>query len=217
MAAKQGRKATSIEPNVGRKSAYFARNRASLIKSAQEVLADIGPGATIEQIAEMAEVSVSTIYKHFENKDALFGTAIVEAMREWEKWAEKELSEIHDPLEELVFPMRMILRLGTTHPKQAKMIANNISDLPKYVPGISSGLRRHIETLIEKKILTLDNSAIRIQSLLACLQQAMVQQLTVPKPKQSDADIAVEIAITILGIPSKQAHELAHSKLPAHR
>jgi len=34
----------------GRQAAYSARNKARLIRDAQEVLAEIGPSATIEQI-----------------------------------------------------------------------------------------------------------------------------------------------------------------------
>jgi len=61
-----------------RQSAYSARNRARLIKDAQEILAQIGPSATIEQIAAHAEVSIQTIYNYFESKDQL----ILKAMRE---------------------------------------------------------------------------------------------------------------------------------------
>ena len=49
----------------GRQAAYSARNRAALIKVAQEVLAEIGPSATIEQLAMHAQVSPTTIYKYF--------------------------------------------------------------------------------------------------------------------------------------------------------
>jgi len=59
-----------------RQAAYSARNRARLIKDAQEVLAEIGPSATIEQIAAHAEVSPTTVYKYFENKDQLFIEAL---------------------------------------------------------------------------------------------------------------------------------------------
>ena len=38
----------------GRQAAYTARNRAALIKAGQEVLAEIGPSATIEQLAAHA-------------------------------------------------------------------------------------------------------------------------------------------------------------------
>ena len=65
-------KKQAVQAPGGRQAAYSARNRARLIKDAQIVLAEIGPSATIEQIAAHAEVSPTTIYKYFENKDQLF-------------------------------------------------------------------------------------------------------------------------------------------------
>jgi AcrR family transcriptional regulator len=74
MAAKK-----KVEPAPGgRQAAYSARNRTALIKVAQEVLAEIGPTATIEQLSAHAQVSPTTIYKYFENKEVLFQEAIAE-------------------------------------------------------------------------------------------------------------------------------------------
>jgi hypothetical protein len=49
-------KKQAVEATGSRQAAYSARNRARLIKDAQEVLAEIGRTATIEQIAAHAEV-----------------------------------------------------------------------------------------------------------------------------------------------------------------
>lgn len=201
--------------NTGRKAAYFARNHIALLHSAQEVLAKIGPDATIDQIAEHADVSVSTIYKHFETKEELFESASIDAMRTWEIWADDILADVKDPLKELVFPMRLLLRIKHTHPIYARMIGNNLAELPSYVPGIASGLALHIKELVKAKILEMDNIEIRIQSVSACLLAAMGNQLQSPRAKESEADAAVEIAIGILGISPAKAKKLAHEKLPS--
>mgnify|MGYP003844964941 CR=1 FL=1 len=38
-------------PNAGRKSAYVARNRAALLRATQQLLAEVGPDASIDQFA----------------------------------------------------------------------------------------------------------------------------------------------------------------------
>ena len=124
----------------GRKAAYVARNRVALIKAAQQVLAEIGPEASIEEFAEAAQISVSTIYKHFENKEALIDAAFVEAFRDWEAWADEALGNIKDPLEELVAPMRLFLRLKRTHPLYAGMSARNFPNLGKYLGANTENL-----------------------------------------------------------------------------
>ena len=202
------------DENSGRKSAYVARNRASLLRASQQLLAEVGPDATIDQFAEAAEIAVSTIYKHFENKELLITAAFVEAFRDWELWADQFLHESEDPLEELVMPMRLFMRLKKTHPLYAAMVARNIADAPKYFPGTEEGLVLHIGELTEAKILTIDNSAIRIRSISACILAGLADQIMNPKAKESDADATVEIVLGILGVSAAKAKKLAYSPLP---
>jgi hypothetical protein len=61
-----------LPANTGRRSTFVARNRATLLRFTQNVLAEIEPTATIDQISEAADISVSTIYQHFETKELLF-------------------------------------------------------------------------------------------------------------------------------------------------
>ena len=202
------------DENHGRKSAYVARNRASLLRASQLLLAEVGPEATIDQFAEAAEIAVSTIYKHFENKEVLIGAAFIDAFREWELWADQFLHESADPLEELVMPMRLFMRLKKTHPLYAAMIARNLSDAPKFFPGTEEGLVIHIGELTKAKILTIDNSAIRIRSISACILAGLADQIMNPKAKESDADATVEVILAILGVTPAKAKKIANSPMP---
>ena len=197
----------------GRKAAYVARNRVALIKAAQIVLAEIGPDASIEEFADAAQISVSTIYKHFENKDALIDAAFVEAFRDWEAWADEALGNIKDPLEELVAPMRLFLRLKRTHPLYAGMSARNFPNLGKYLGANTENLQMHVKELQTAKIITCDNIPIRIRSVSASLVAALGDQFFNPHAKESDGDMAIEVILNLLSIPSAKAKKLAHSPL----
>ena len=201
-------------PNAGRKSAYVARNRAALLRASQRVLAEIGPEASIDQFAEAAEVSVSTIYKHFENKEALIEAANLGAFHDWEEWADAFVKETEDPLEELILPMRLFLRLKKTHPLYAAMSARNLADLPKYFHGTEEGLVEHIDELMKKKIIEIESPAIRIRSISACILAGLADQLLNPAAKESDADSTVEVILSILGISPAKAKKLAHGPMP---
>jgi AcrR family transcriptional regulator len=203
-----------VPANEGRKSAYVARNRAALLRASQRVLAEIGPEASIDQFAEAAEVSVSTIYKHFENKDALISAAFIGAFHDWEEWADVFVKETADPLEELILPMRLFLRLKKTHPLYAAMSARNLADLPKYFHGTEEGLVEHIGELMKKKIIEIESPAIRIRSLSACILAGLADQLLNPGAKESDADATVEVILSILGISPAKAKKLAHGPMP---
>lgn len=200
--------------NVGRKSAYVARNHASLLRASQQLLAEIGPGASIDQFAEAAEISVSTVYKHFDNKDALISAAFIEAFHDWELWADEGLHGIEDPLEELVMPMRLFLRLKKTHPLYAAMATHNLADLPRYFHGTEEGLVEHIGELMKAKIIEIESPAIRIRSISACLLAGLADQLLNPAATEKDADATVEVILSILGISPAKAKKLAHGPMP---
>jgi len=203
-----------VPANQGRKSAYVARNRTALLRASQRVLAEIGPGASIDQFAEAAEVSVSTIYKHFENKEALIAAAYIEAFHDWELWADEGLHGIEDPLEELVMPMRLFLRVKKTHPVYAAMSARNLADMPKYFHGTEEGLVEHIGELMKAKIIEIESPAIRIRSISACLLAGLADQLLNPAATEKDADATVEVILSILGISPAKAKKLAHGPMP---
>jgi len=199
---------------LGRKSAYVARNRAALLRSTQRVLAEIGPEASIDQFAEAAEIAISTIYTHFENKEALIAAANIEAFRDWQDWTDQFLHGIKDPIEELVLPMRLFLRLGKTHPHYAGMIARNVFGTPKYFPQIEESIYQHVNELTKAKILNVENPAIRIRSVSACIFAGLSNQLLNPKAKEADADATIEVILGILGVSSAKAKKVANAPMP---
>jgi AcrR family transcriptional regulator len=205
---------TASPETFGRKSAYVARNRVRLIGAAQKLLAEVGPTASIDQFAKAAQISVSTIYKHFETKEQLISSAFLEAFRDWEKWAENFLPESKDPIEELILPMRLFLRLGQTHPLYAAMIARNLGDVYKYFSVIEVGFANHVSELMKAGILTIENAEIRIRSISACLMAALGSNLLNPKSGSQDAEAAIEVILGILGVAPVKAKKIATATMP---
>lgn len=110
-----------------RQAAYSARNRVALIKAGQEVLADIGPGATIEQLASHAEVSPTTIYKYFVSKEVLFSEAISEIYEGWVIWAYNGAPP-GGSLETTLDTARKLFWVKQSHPLFAKILHNTLRD-----------------------------------------------------------------------------------------
>lgn len=125
-------------PKVSRQAAYSARNRARLIKDAQEVLAEIGPTATIEQIAAHAEVSPTTVYKYFENKDQLFIEALGEAWVGFLIWSSQ--SKVPgDVFERTLDSGRKLFWARQTHPQLAQMLHNCLNDMSEFLIQSDNG------------------------------------------------------------------------------
>lgn len=202
-------------PIGGRKGAYVARNRSALIRATQEVLAEQGSEATIEDIAAQAQISVSTIYKHFENREDLCAAALEAAMHDWEQWALTVSGQSSDPLAQLIIPMRLMMRLKDSHPFYANLVSKNLTQAARYIPLLSIGLSAHIKALMKNGILEMDNPEVRIRNLQGVLFGALSNQLLNPQAKDADGDTAIEIALGMLMISPVKAKKLAHEKLPA--
>ena len=121
-----------------RQAAYTARNRAALIKSGQEVLAAIGPGATIEDLANHAQVSPTTIYKYFESKEVLFSEAIAEIYQRWIIWAYNGKPP-GGSLETTLDAGRKLFWVKQSHPLFAKILHNTLRDPSFVISAVKSG------------------------------------------------------------------------------
>jgi AcrR family transcriptional regulator len=84
------------------------RNRDGLLEAAKAAFAEVGPEASLEEIARRADVGIGTLYRHFPTRDA-----IVEAVyrREVQQLAEAapRLSETLPPAEALRAWMRVFV------------------------------------------------------------------------------------------------------------
>jgi AcrR family transcriptional regulator len=122
----------------------MARSRAQIIAGAQEVLALVGPQATVDQIAEASNVATSTIYLHFRDRESLFAEALVTAHATWEKWAMGVAATLPRPLDQFVTMARLFVRGGSTHPQYGKMVAHSIGEIGAQLPNFTKGIGVHI-------------------------------------------------------------------------
>ena len=201
-------------PELGRKGAYVMRNRAALLKATQEVLADIGPEATIDDISAHSQMSVSTIYKHFENKETLFAAAIGASFADWESWKNEITKDLKDELEQLVIPMRLFVRLKSTHPHYAQMVAKNFESVSMIIPALGNEMALHISRLVKSKVLQIDDVPLRIANLSAILAAALRNELIDPKFTSSDAEASIKIGLEMLGLSETKLKKLFDQKLP---
>jgi AcrR family transcriptional regulator len=201
-------------PQTGRKSAYVARNRAAILRAALTVFARDGVDATMDEISEEAQVAMSTVYKHFKDKDELVATVLIEKFIEWEAWVTEKNAANTDPLEQLVFPMRMFVRMTQTHPSQAKVLVSHFGLIAAITPMLQVQLINHVKDLKKAKILTVEDPTAAAKNVHAVLTFAVINQITNPKATTTDADISICTALSMLGISDAKAKKLTEAKLP---
>ena len=199
-------------PQQGRKHAAFARSRAHILASTVDLMAQVGPSATVEQVAAHAGVATSTLYQHFTDREELFTAALVFAQTEWEQWMLTTVAPIAGDLEKLSVSTRLFLRSGQTHPNYGRMTAYSLGPIAEQLPLFTKSIRDHIQALAAKRMVATDRLQERIDAFTACLFGALIVQFRKANPTRADNDI--ELALGLLGITPSRARELAHAKLP---
>lgn len=131
------KKKVTSEPS-GRQAAYRARNRLGLLKAGQQVLAEIGPSATIEQLAGYAQVSPTTIYKYFPNKDVLFAEALDQMWREWVVWSYNGAAPASS-LEAVIDSARKLFYAKQTHPFFGQVLSRVLTNPSFMIAAVKGG------------------------------------------------------------------------------
>lgn len=203
-----------VAPDKGRKAAYVMRNREALLRSTQEVLAVKGQAVTIEDIADHAQVAVSTIYKHFSDKEALISATMLLGFAEWMTKVQSLGDHLADPLEKLVLPMRLFVRVKTTHPHHARNMVNFLEITTQFLPILETELSEHIQELTKAKLMVCDEPDVAARNLQAVLLSTVVSQVTNQKAKVEDADASIRVALRMVGISEAKARKLTESKIP---
>ena len=200
-------------PQTGRKSAYVARNRAAILRAALTVFARDGVDATMDEISEEAQVAMSTVYKHFKDKRDLITATATLAFEEWESWVAKRIVEVSDPLEQLVMPMRLFLRAKATHPEYAQLVAKNFGVVSQILPELTGTFTAQVNALNKAKVLNVENTPMAIHNLLSVVVIQLVNQTLNPKATAAEGDLAIRIALSMLGISESKAKKLTESKI----
>ena len=200
-------------PQTGRKSAYVARNRAAILRAALTVFARDGADATMDEISEEAQVAMSTVYKHFKDKRDLITATATLAFEEWESWVAKRIVEVSDPLEQLVMPMRLFLRAKATHPEYAQLVAKNFGVVSQILPELTGTFTAQVNALNKAKVLNVENTPMAIHNLLSVVVIQLVNQTLNPKATATEGDLAIRIALSMLGISESKAKKLTESKI----
>jgi AcrR family transcriptional regulator len=193
-----------------------AGTRQALIRAARQILAESGDtGASIQAIAERADVGFGSFYNHFESKADLFDAAVEDALEEYGAVIDELLDGIEDPAERVAGGVRISVRLGASHPEIAQILrhrglAHIFSDrglapraLQDLERGTASGRFDPPDPVIALCAMG--------GSLLALLE------LPYSRPEIDTAAAANDLAETVLrmlGVASREAREIARGPFP---
>ena len=202
----------SLEESGASLSPAAARNRLALIKAAQDVLAEIGPEATVEQFVARAQVSPTTIYNHFYNKEALFKQALAEAWREWIDWAHGGIPA-DESLEVAVDVCRRLFRIGKTHPEFARLISKALVNPGFIIEAVKEDAMPAAKQFARLGQINKAEFDKRIRLFSYCVAGILSAVQTTNELSPSDADASLGIALGILGVSPAKANSMVSRQL----
>jgi AcrR family transcriptional regulator len=209
------KQAASVAGN--RQAAYSARNRAALVKHAQEVLAEVGPSATIEQLASHAQVSPTTIYKYFANKEVLFSEAFSQMWEEWIHWSNETRSP-GEPLETVLDAGRKLFRIKQHDPILAQVLHNVVKE-PEFAMNAVQGEGNKAFTALAKMgAVKNDDLQVRLMLWLQIYTGICISLYGNENITPEEADVAFGIGLSVWGISEAKAKKIISRPLvfPLH-
>jgi hypothetical protein len=195
----------------GRMAAYKERNRESLIKAAQEVLSEVGPTATIEELAAHAQVSTTTIYKYFENKDALFTVAVHNKWVEWVIWSHG--MDRSSSLEEIMRSIRQMMWLNETDPFFASIV-NNILGTPLFsIESVSTQDYEAFKKFASQGVVEQEDFDIRFSIFCNSVFGLMHSVYVAKNMTSQEAEKGLMMALEVFKVPKAKIKKIFDLKL----
>jgi AcrR family transcriptional regulator len=198
---------SSLEKPSDSLSPAAARNRLALIKSAQEVLGEIGPDATVEQFVAYAKVSPTTIYNHFYNKEALFKEALAQAWREWIDWAHGGVPA-DESLEVAIDVCRRLFRVAKTHPEFSRLISKALINPAFIIDAVQEDALPAAKRFARLGQINKAEFDKRIRLFSYCVTGILSSVHTTNELSPSEADASLVIALGILGVSTAKAKSI---------
>lgn len=188
----------------GHLSAATTRNRASLIQSAQHVLAEIGPHATVEQFVAHAQVSPTTIYNHFGSKEAMFAKALAEIFREWLEWAHNGVPA-DESLDVMIDVCRKLFRVQQTHPLLSQILGKTLDNPGFVIDALMADSRPAAEAMARLGHFSNVEFDKRVHLFAYCVAGILHGVHTTQELSPVDADMSLKIALTIWNLSPEAA------------
>ena len=135
-------------------------------------------------------------------------------MNEWESWAIGLVSGITDPIERLLFPIRLQVKLPETHPTFAKMV---VADIPLFLAAAREalpGFGENILKLQRSKVIKSVDTKVRVQNVSMLLTMILLGRCSTPPLLEKEALHRIRIALEMLGLTTDQIKHAWNAPLP---
>ncbi|MFF3374121.1 TetR/AcrR family transcriptional regulator [Streptomyces sp. NPDC002680] len=193
-----------------------AETRKALVHAARQILAETGDtGASIQAIAERADVGFGSFYNHFQSKTELFDAAVVDALEEFGQTFDERLAGIDDPAELVAGGFRLSARLAASHPELMQVLRRRGLAHLHSDNGLTARALRDLQVGIASGRFSALDPTVALSALGGTLLSLV--ELRFARPDLDGDEAAANLAemvLRMLGLAPDDAHEVARRPLP---
>ncbi|MEU3514863.1 TetR/AcrR family transcriptional regulator [Streptomyces sp. NPDC006654] len=193
-----------------------AETRGALVRAARQILAESGDtGASIQAIAERADVGFGSFYNHFDSKAELFETAVIDAFEEFGQAFDERLTGIDDPAELVGAGFRLSARMADSHPELMQVLRRRGLGHIHSGNGLARRALRDLQAGIASGRFTTPDPVVALSALGGTLLALVELRFARPEVDGDEAAANLaEMVLRMLGLPADDAHEVARRPLP---
>ncbi|KPI08179.1 transcriptional regulator, TetR family [Actinobacteria bacterium OK074] len=193
-----------------------AETRRALVRAARRILAETGDtSASIQTIAERADVGFGSFYNHFESKTELFDAAVRDALEELGQTFDEHLRGIDDPAELVAGGFRLGARLADTRPELMQVLRHRGLGHIHSDSGLAPRAARDLEAGIASGRFTVADPAVAVAALGGSLLALVEMRFARPELDGDEAaSNLAEMLLRMLGVPPADARDVARRPLP---
>lgn len=203
--------------------------RGKLLEAAFRLMAERGmEGVAINEITEAADVGFGSFYNHFESKEAIYDALMDSVFEEFARALDALIKDVEDPARAVAFSVRHALQRARREPVwgkfllregfSARVLSRGLGQflLRDIMRGVAAGRFKAPDLLMSFVAVgstVLGAIAVEQQSSSLHGPQAMpLKKLGLDL--EGIAERATTTAMTILGLPQKEAESIARLPLP---
>lgn len=186
----------------------------SLTGATLHLVAEEGTGVSVQAIADRADVALTTLYNHFDSKDALFRAAAVRSLFDFEADVNQRMGVITDPGERVVARTRLYLRMSQTHEETAKFLSRLSPEVTATRDLHSSVAEQEVLAAKEAGAITCANVQIAHMVVNATAMRFIAMALQDDSIAERDADELAGELMSFLGMPQSTVRRLISRPLP---
>lgn len=193
-----------------------AETRQALVRAARQILAETGDtSASIQAIAERADVGFGSFYNHFESKTELFDAAVVDALEEFGQTFDERLTGIDDPAELVAAGFRLSTRMADSHPELMQVLRRRGLGYLHSENGLASRALRDLQAGMTSGRFTAAEPVVALSALGGTLLSLLELRFTRPELDGDEAaSNLAEMVLRMLGLTPEDAREVARRPLP---